>query len=1091
MKKQFLLYLFLFVSNFVDAQDHLFYIVHKATNSKMQVCFGPFGKPVTSRPNSNVGPCVKWQVEYNNDNYFHIRSFDADAFIRPDASYNGSPISIQPNTWTGNWTQWHFDHRGDGFGHIINRATGKQIFLSARPRANIELQPTSWRGDFTRWKFQLVEEPVVTPSPLPTPTPTLAPSIDTAEGYTYAPVIEFPLGKLPNYVELIGNGIDECCGDLSIIGSGDDSILGGFIGNGDIIRITVPQSARGLQVIGLGMANVFDVLGVEVRVDGELAEPIIPTVNSQDFFTIDEGNPDTFFITLRDPLIGGEVITLTPRETFSAGAVTHFGFYIPTVLEFGFGELPDSAFTSNGIDEGNCCGVTGPTVLDNGLLGGFTGAGDSVSIIVPPVAHLTRTIGLGMAQPFFGEVVVEISGFFTGSIFLDPNSDDFVNINTGEPDTFFLNLDFPLFEGDIITIRPAFDFSAGTGLHFGFYGYEQPAAVTRFPFSALPNGSSFRGNGLDEGAGFEGPTINSSEFGELLFGFTGFDDSIDISVPAVADGTSIIGLGLATVDNGSVDVAVNGLFVGQIILSRNSDDFLSVLFGKPGVFFLELGTPLSTGDIITINPTSNFSAGIGIDFGFYEIPLNTISIPNDQEVPLKSPGFTYAPVIEFGLAEVPEYVEFIGNDIDEGNCCGVTGPTPSDQFDGLLGFTGNGDIISITVPESAAGLQVIGLGIAAGNNGSLVYSVDVEVNGEAVNPIIPSMNSLDFVTILPDGSPDTFYTTLDQPLQGGEVITLTPSVDFSAGNLLHFGFYIPTVLEFEFSKLPDDAFIGNGVDEGNCCGVTGPTILDNGQLGGFHGIGDKVSIVVPSVAQDVNVVGLGVATGDIGGGARGAAVTVNGISVGTIQPSFNSNDFVTLNIGEPDTFFLTLGEPLNEGDVITIEPIGDFSIGTGLHFGFYGYNQPAAVVRFPFSVLPEDAFIGNGIDEGNCCGVLGPALFDEVLGGFTGVGDIVSIEVPAAANGTSIIGLGLAVGDNGGAPLGVDVARNGSFIGNIFPSQNSLDFIGVLFGEPSVFFLELDAPVSAGDVITIEPTETFSAGVGLHFGFYEIPVPLN
>ena len=35
----------------------VYYIVHKPTGHKMQVCDGPLGKPVTSRPNSNEGPC--------------------------------------------------------------------------------------------------------------------------------------------------------------------------------------------------------------------------------------------------------------------------------------------------------------------------------------------------------------------------------------------------------------------------------------------------------------------------------------------------------------------------------------------------------------------------------------------------------------------------------------------------------------------------------------------------------------------------------------------------------------------------------------------------------------------------------------------------------------------------------------------------------------------------------------------------------------------------------------------------------------------------------------------------------------------------
>ena len=147
----------------VSAQD-LYFIEHKATGSRAQICDLPLGTPVTSRPGTNQGPCVKFELIPNGD-YFHIRSFDADAFIRPDTADDGSPISIQPNTWVGNWTQWSMEERGDGFGHLINRGTGKQIFLNARSRSDLELRPASWRGDFTRWRFV----PVDGGDPIPAP----------------------------------------------------------------------------------------------------------------------------------------------------------------------------------------------------------------------------------------------------------------------------------------------------------------------------------------------------------------------------------------------------------------------------------------------------------------------------------------------------------------------------------------------------------------------------------------------------------------------------------------------------------------------------------------------------------------------------------------------------------------------------------------------------------------------------------------------------------------------------------------------------------------------------------------------------------
>ena len=183
------IYLVSFIS-FVQAQD-LYFIQHKPTQSKMMVCGGDDGLPVTSRPAANVGPCVQWERIANGD-YFHLRSVDANKLIKPDTIENGSPITIQPLAWRGNWTQWQYEVREDGYGHIINRGTGKLIFLSGKNRDNISQQPAVWRGDFTRWKFVAVDgtlpsTPSATPTPFspdtpspetptPSPTPTLVPT---------------------------------------------------------------------------------------------------------------------------------------------------------------------------------------------------------------------------------------------------------------------------------------------------------------------------------------------------------------------------------------------------------------------------------------------------------------------------------------------------------------------------------------------------------------------------------------------------------------------------------------------------------------------------------------------------------------------------------------------------------------------------------------------------------------------------------------------------------------------------------------------------------------------------------------------------
>ncbi len=136
------------------ASDYYF-IVHKPTGNKIQSCSSVNGTPITSRPNLNAGNCVQWR-RVSNGEFFYLENRTSGKFMKPDTADNSSPISVQPNNWRGNWTQWKFEDRGDGFGHIVNRATGKFIFLSGRDRANIEQQPASWRGDYTRWTFESV-----------------------------------------------------------------------------------------------------------------------------------------------------------------------------------------------------------------------------------------------------------------------------------------------------------------------------------------------------------------------------------------------------------------------------------------------------------------------------------------------------------------------------------------------------------------------------------------------------------------------------------------------------------------------------------------------------------------------------------------------------------------------------------------------------------------------------------------------------------------------------------------------------------------------------------------------------------------------
>ena len=248
-----------------QAQD-LYFIQHKPTQSKMMVCGGEDGQPVTSRPAANAGPCVQWERMANGD-YFHLRSVDANKLIRPDTSENGSPITIQPLAWRGNWTQWSYEIRDDGFGHIVNRGTGKLIFLSAKDRDNISQQPAAWRGDFTRWQFIAVDStsppaPSVTPTPHvitpapetpePTPTPTAIPSASPSLTPTPTPTLTPTSPSTPGPIAIQREAEDgELLGGASVYDDGAASGGQGVafldaVGRG--VRFTDVPASRSLTV---------------------------------------------------------------------------------------------------------------------------------------------------------------------------------------------------------------------------------------------------------------------------------------------------------------------------------------------------------------------------------------------------------------------------------------------------------------------------------------------------------------------------------------------------------------------------------------------------------------------------------------------------------------------------------------------------------------------------------------------------------------------------------------------------------------------------------------------------------------------------
>ena len=138
------------VSNPVES----FAIVHKPTGLKFHSCGTSNNASVTAASANNVSECSQW-LRIGNGDYFYLQNVVSGKFIRPDSISNGSPIVLRNNSSFSLWTQWSVEERGDGYFHLVNRATGKYVYIASDGEGgNILQQPSSWRGDFTRWKFK-------------------------------------------------------------------------------------------------------------------------------------------------------------------------------------------------------------------------------------------------------------------------------------------------------------------------------------------------------------------------------------------------------------------------------------------------------------------------------------------------------------------------------------------------------------------------------------------------------------------------------------------------------------------------------------------------------------------------------------------------------------------------------------------------------------------------------------------------------------------------------------------------------------------------------------------------------------------------
>ena len=135
-----------------------YFLVHKPTGYKIYSCEATVNQPIIARSSSFEGDCSQWR-KVRNGQHFYLEHKFSRKLLKPDTIDNGSLISLQPETWLGSWTQWRLEEREDGFSHIINRATGKLMYLSNQSGSNdnhVIQQPASWRGDYTRWQFQRV-----------------------------------------------------------------------------------------------------------------------------------------------------------------------------------------------------------------------------------------------------------------------------------------------------------------------------------------------------------------------------------------------------------------------------------------------------------------------------------------------------------------------------------------------------------------------------------------------------------------------------------------------------------------------------------------------------------------------------------------------------------------------------------------------------------------------------------------------------------------------------------------------------------------------------------------------------------------------
>ena len=129
------------------------YLVHKPTGFKFGACDAQIGAPVLAESPATTGACVTW-IQVKNNGVYLIHHAQSGLSIRPQTSADDAPIVLASSSLRNNWIQWYFDSRDNGFGHLVNRQTGKHVFVAQdNEGGQITQVPSSWRGDYTQWKF--------------------------------------------------------------------------------------------------------------------------------------------------------------------------------------------------------------------------------------------------------------------------------------------------------------------------------------------------------------------------------------------------------------------------------------------------------------------------------------------------------------------------------------------------------------------------------------------------------------------------------------------------------------------------------------------------------------------------------------------------------------------------------------------------------------------------------------------------------------------------------------------------------------------------------------------------------------------------